>query len=246
VTQTSRADDAFGAALRDWVAGGKILEVLERDDGHVEDGAGPKGYLSPFRSWPLGERESLKHLRGRVVDVGCGAGRVALVLQARGLDVVGVDASPLAVRAARTAGVRSTRCMDSGTLTNELGGFGSILLFGNNFGIFGTPSRARRMLTRWARQASPGTRLFAESTNPYSGGAPIVDRAYYWRNKARGLAPGQTKYRILYKGLVGAWIPWIFVSQTELRETVRGTGWRITNIFGDGPIQPYVVMLELV
>jgi SAM-dependent methyltransferase len=239
-------DDAFGAALLDWVRGGKVCEVLERDDGHVELGSGPDGYLSPVRGWPIGERETLKHLRGRVLDVGCGAGRVALVLQEQGFEVEGVDASPLAIRAARTVGVRATRCIELEALTDELGRFGSILLFGNNFGIFGTPSRARRMLTRWARRASPGARIFAESTNPYSGGAPIVDRAYYRRNKARGVAPGQTKYRILYQDLVGSWNPWLFVSQRELRAIVRGTGWRIADCFGDGPIEPYVAVLELV
>jgi SAM-dependent methyltransferase len=245
VPKASRGDDAFGAALLDWVQGGKRCEVLERDDGHVEHGPGPKGYLSNFRSWPVGEREALKHLRGRIVDVGCGAGRVAIVLQERGLDVIGLDASPLAIRAARTLGVRSTRCADLQTLSDELCAFDSILLFGNNFGLFGTPLRARQMLSRWARRASPGMRVFAESTNPYSGGAPIVDRAYYWRNKARGVAPGQTKYRILYRDLVGPWHPWLFVSQEELRTIARGTGWRIASILGDGPIEPYVAVLEL-
>ena len=109
--------------------------------------------------------------------------------------MVGVDASPLAIRAARAVGVRATRCMDLETLTNHLGGFGSILLFGNNFGIFGTPANARRTLTKWSRQATPGSRLFVESTSPYFSGAPIVDRTYYWNNRSRGLPPGQTKYR---------------------------------------------------
>jgi len=39
------------------------------------------------------------------MDVGCGAGRVALELQSRGLDVVGLDESPLASQAAKLRGV---------------------------------------------------------------------------------------------------------------------------------------------
>jgi SAM-dependent methyltransferase len=238
------ADDAFGAALLDWVRGGNVCEVLERDDGHKEDGAGRDGYLTPIRGWPKAERAALRHLEGRIADVGCGAGRVALVLQERGHDVVGIDASPLAIKAARSLGVRATRCVDLETLNDDIGDFSSVLLFGNNFGIFGTPAGARRILTGWSRHASPGTRLYVESTNPYFGGAPIVDRTYYWRNKSRGLAPGQTKYRILYRDLVGSWIQWLFVSQDELRTIVRGTGWRVASFFSDGPIEPYVAMLE--
>lgn len=81
---STRSDDAFGAALLDWVGGGKLCEVLERDDGHIEDGPGPRGYLSALRHWPSGQHATLRHLQGRIVDVGCGAGRVAIVLQERG------------------------------------------------------------------------------------------------------------------------------------------------------------------
>ena len=238
--------DVFGAALLDWVQGGTVLEVLERDDGHLEDGAGPEAYLAPFGGWPAAERRSLRYLRGRVLDAGCGAGRVTKVLQRRGHDVVGIDESPLAIRAAALFGARGTRCASVDVVAHEIGGFDSVILFGNNFGIFGTPARATRVLTTWARGAAPGTRIFAQSTNGYTGGAPIVDRAYYRRNKERGLAPGATRYRIHYKDLVGPWLRWLFVSRTEMREIVRGTGWELVRVLGDGPIEPYVAMLERV
>ncbi len=40
-------------------------------------------------------------IRGRVLDVGCGTGENALHLASRGLEVVGVDASPTAIERAR-------------------------------------------------------------------------------------------------------------------------------------------------
>ena len=47
---------------------------------------------------------------GRVLDVGCGAGRVALYLQnERRLEVLGIDSSPLALRVAKARGARKTR-----------------------------------------------------------------------------------------------------------------------------------------
>ena len=33
---------------------------------------------------------------------------------------------------------------------------------------------------------NPGARILAESTNPYCGGAPAIDRAYYRMNKPMG------------------------------------------------------------
>lgn len=238
------SDDAFGAALLDWVTGGSTSEVIERDDGYVEDGAGPDAYIAPLAGWPDAEREAVLHVRGRVLDAGCGAGRVALVLQQRGLEVVGIDESRLAVRAARHFGVRQVRCASITVLAREIASFDSVILFGNNFGIFGTPERARRSLTAWARRAAPGTRIFAESTNAYTGGAPIIDRGYYRANQRRGLAPGTTRMRFRYGELVGPWLNWLFVSQGEMRQIVRGTGWTVAEVLGAGPSEPYVAILE--
>lgn len=237
-------DDAFGTALFDWVHGGRIAEVLERDDGYFEEGAGPEIYLSGVEEWPAGERASLKHLRGRVVDLGCGAGRVALVLQEQGVEVVGIDASEMAVRAARAAGVKRVRCQKLEGLVDEIDRFESILLYGNNFGIFSSPDRARRILIRWARSARPGTRIFAESTSPYFGGAPIIDRTYYRRNQARGYPPGRVRFRIRYRELVGPWVTWLFTSQGQLRSIARGSGWEVETVLADGLTEPYVAVLE--
>lgn len=88
--------DAFGRLLMDLVSGQQVVEIVERDDGFVFASDG-RYYLAPFRRWWPQERRAMRFVRGRVLDLGCGAGRVSLHLQNRGLDVVGVDVSPMAV-----------------------------------------------------------------------------------------------------------------------------------------------------
>jgi methylase of polypeptide subunit release factors len=44
-------------------------------------------------------------VRSAEVDIGCGAGRLALYLQARGHEVVAIDISPLAVKTCMKRGV---------------------------------------------------------------------------------------------------------------------------------------------
>ena len=51
----------------------------------------------------------MRFVRGRVLDLGCGAGRVGLHLQSRGHDVVGIDVSPLAVEIAGQRGLADVR-----------------------------------------------------------------------------------------------------------------------------------------
>jgi SAM-dependent methyltransferase len=239
-----KSEDVFGRALLDWAKGGTTPEVLERDDGFTQIGAGPEVYLSEFSGWPVAERKSIRYLRGRVIDIGCGAGRVALNLQHRGIEVVGLDSSPLAVRAAKIRGVKEVWFLPVEELASKIGSFDSIVLFGNNFGILQTPNHARQLLTDLAKSTKPGARIFAESTNAYCGGAPGLDRSYYWRNKERGVSPGQSRLRFRYDNLVGPWFNWLYVSQSEMRLILRGTGWHQKEVLGVGSSEPYVAILE--
>lgn len=236
-------NDVFGSALLDWAMGGTTCEVLEREDGFTQAGAGPDVYLSGFRGWPSAERKSIRYVRGRVLDVGCGAGRVALELQDRGIDVVGLESSPFAAKAARLRGVNQVWLTPLEDLGRRIHTFDSVVLFGNNFGIFGTPARARELLTWMAHETKPGARIFAESTSGYFGGAPALDRSYYRRNRERGVSSGHVKLRYHYGHLVGPWFSWLYVSRSEMRSILVGTGWRVERVLGAHPSEPYVAIL---
>jgi SAM-dependent methyltransferase len=237
--------DVFGRALLDWAKGGTVPEIVEREDGFTQSGAGPEVYLSEPKDWPSAERQALRSMRGRVLDAGCGAGRVALALQERGVDVVGLDWSARAVEAARLCGVREVRRGSIDDLGQIIAQFDSIVLFGNNFGLFGTPEHAHELLGEWADEAKPGTRIFLESTSAYFGGAPGFDRLYYRRNLERGRPSGSVRLRYRYEELTGDWFTWLFVSPSEMRAILQGTGWRPVRILGSGVSDPYVAVLEL-
>lgn len=236
--------DLFGRAVWDWARGGTEPEFIERKDGLIDGGGGHEFYLASCKSWPAAERQAMRYVRGRVIDVGCAAGRVALHLQERGFDVVGLDESPLAIRAARSRGVTKTSCGSIETLAPEISRFDTIVLFGNNFGIFGTPGRLKRELKRWADATPPSARILAESTNPWCGGTPAMNRSYYHQNRRRGRLPGSATLRVRYKNAFGPWFDWFFVSRDEMRTLLRGTGWRPSRFLGGKPSEPYVAVLE--
>lgn len=108
--------------------------------------------LNPF------ERAVLPHLSGRVLDLGCGLGNLALAAAARGCDVLAVDASPAGVeslaRRAATDGA-SVRAVlaDARTFRSE-SRFDAVVSIG--LLMFFDCETARRLAARWREWVEPG------------------------------------------------------------------------------------------
>jgi SAM-dependent methyltransferase len=225
--------DAFGEMLR----AGTDAEIVERDDGFI---AGSKLiYFAPVRRWGAVERRALRFVRGRVLDVGVGAGRVALELQARGREVVAIDISPGAVEVARKRGVHDVRLLALEDVDVTLGRFDTVVMYGNNFGLFGSRAKARRLLRRLRPLAE---RIVAGSNDPYQTEDP-AHLAYQARNRERGRMSGQLRLRVRYRDLVGPWFAYLIVSPEEMEEIVEGTGWQIRRLVQDEGSY-YVAVLE--
>jgi SAM-dependent methyltransferase len=231
--------DAFGQILLTYLEGrATAQEIIERDDGFIEATAGPGGYFATVRRWPPAERRGLRYVRGRVLDAGCGAGRVALELQALGHEVVAIDVSPLAVEVARRRGVADARVVAFEDAVPQLGSFDTVVMYGNNFGLFGGHARARRLLRRLRPAVS---RIVASTRNPY-GTADPLHVAYHERNRRRGRMPGQLRLRVRYRDAASSWFDYLIVSPEELEALVDGTGWRVERIVEGEPL--YVAVLD--
>jgi SAM-dependent methyltransferase len=223
--------DAFGRALLDQFEGRNVTVVVERDDGLVDTEA-MAWYLSGPRKWHGSERQALRYVRGRVLDVGCGAGRVALELQERDHEVVATDVSPLALEVSRRRGVRDARLLPLTRIDSSLGRFDTIVLFGNNFGLLANPRRARWMLRRLKSVTSEEGRILAGCHDPHASDDP-VDRSYHERNQRRGRLAGEARFRVRYGSETTPWMAWLLVSPTEMEEIVAGTGWTMRHVLHD-------------
>lgn len=225
--------DAFGQMLLD----GADSEIVERDDGFVSTAM--LIYFAPVRRWGAVERRALRWVRGRVLDVGVGAGRVALELQERSREVVAIDVSQGAVQVARRRGVRDVRLLALEDVDESLGQFDTLVMFGNNFGLFGSRAKARRLL----RRLRPFVRRIVATSNDPSKTDDPVHLAYHERNRKRGRMPGQLRLRIRYRDLIGPWFEYLIVSPDEMAEIVEGTGWEIRHLIRDED-SVYVAVLE--
>lgn len=235
--------DVYGAQLFAIHRRETIYEVIERDDDFIDVADGYCAYFSDARYWPGIERDAMAYVRGTVLDVGTGAGRHALFLQRHGLRVTAIDKSPLAVRVARARGVKDARVLafeHAARLAPAQ--FDTVLMLGNNFGLFGTPARVPRLLRMLDRITSPAARIIAQTVD-HSKITDPEHRAYYTHNRACGRLPGQLRLRVRFRNLKSPWFDYLFVSPTELRTLLDGTGWHVRRLLKDNTPQ-YIAIIE--
>ena len=234
-------EDAFGHAFLDCHKSLGFDHVIERDDGYV-DVIDSRDYFAEYEKWPAIERRAMRYAGKRVLDVGCGAGRHASYLQSRGHDVTGIDISPLAVEVSKERGVKKARVMSLSNLKFPPDSFDTVLMLGNNFGLVGSPSHAKRILRSMHRITSQKARILAGAVDPYLTSNPAHLR-YHALNRKRGRMPGQVRARVRYGPYRDKWIDLLLLSKGELEGILEGTGWTMAKVLDSGG-SSYVAVLE--
>jgi SAM-dependent methyltransferase len=221
--------DAYGQLLLAALEGRESHEIMERDDGMIYVGD-PSDYFHPYRKWPSNEKRAMRFARGRVLDVGCGAGRAALALQERGRVVFAIDESPLAVEVARRRGVRYARALALADVDESLGAFDTILILRNNFGLAGSDAAVRRLLRRLLGLTSERGRIVTDSVDPSRLEPEQRDAAAH-------------RFRVRFRNHATPWFRYVMLAPDELEELVSGTGWQIARTLDDGSAR-YGIVLE--
>lgn len=218
-TLTER-EDPMGAAIRDYFRQGKSaqLKVLSS---LFDDDEMPVAHL--FRSYhemPPLEQRALNEARGKVLDVGAGAGCHALALQERGLDAMAVDISPLSCETMKERGVANVECVN---IFNQRfqERFDTLLLLMNGTGIAGKLSRLPQLLSRLKQLMNPSAQILIDSSDlryiyeDENGVLDVdLDGAYY----------GEVDYQMTYRNIIGKSFDWLYADSVVLAECCRQCG----------------------
>ena len=207
--------DVLGKALMDYYLGNYTEDIKTYASLDEEDRI-PLPYLfRSFEEMPHLEQKALQLAKGKVLDVGCGAGSHALFLQEKGFQVTAIDQSGGAVTVCRERGVKSV--INCSILDYDKDKFDTILLLMNGIGLAGTLANLESFLKHIAALLNPNGQILLDSSDIIymfeqddDGGYWIPDDGKYY---------GEVTFTMEYKGQKGRPFPWLYVDYNTLQRT---------------------------
>jgi SAM-dependent methyltransferase len=206
----------------------------------VHDEHGPKvempvvTYFRREDQMPELELKALDLCRGKVLDIGAGAGSHALALQDRNIEVTAMDISALATEVMRLRGVEQAVAQD--IFQYREGKFDTLLLLMNGIGLVGTIQGLRRFLGHARQLLLPGGYLLFDSSDVaylYEDDLPVSDHYY-----------GEIRCRYEYRRQKTDWFTWLYIDRNTLSLIAADEGWQTEIIFEDDQDQ-YLARLTL-
>ncbi|QOW08845.1 class I SAM-dependent methyltransferase [Kaistella flava (ex Peng et al. 2021)] len=187
----------------------------------------PVDYLfRDFDEMNLVEQKALELSKGKVLDIGAGAGSHSLYLQdEKGLDVLALDFSPKSIEVCQLRGVKNTVCSDILEFSGET--YDTILLLMNGTGIFQTLDKIDLYLEKLYSLLNENGQILIDSTDILymydlsdDGGVLVPTEHYY----------GEVDYFVHYKLDTEKPIKWLYLDFVTLTRAVENNGFKIEKI----------------
>ncbi|MEX2349505.1 MAG: class I SAM-dependent methyltransferase [Flavobacteriaceae bacterium] len=205
--------DILGKALLDYFQGNYSEDILTETNISDQDDL-PLPYLfRDFKDMPKIEQEALKHCKGKVLDVGCGAGSHALYLLKKGLEVTAIDISEGAVEVSKLRGITDVGHVDVLDLKEDK--FDTILMLMNGTGIFKNLASAPTYLKHLKSLLNPEGHILIDSsdiiymfdTDDDEGVWIPTDKDYY----------GELMFKMTYKKETSETFEWLYLDFNTLQ-----------------------------
>lgn len=206
-------NDIFGMAITAFHYHQDETDILVHSP-DFDDDIIPVNYL--FRSYkkmPPLEQAALDLCRGKVLDVGCGAGSHALYLQEeRKLEVTAIDISPGAVEISRERGLKDARVTNFFEVSAEK--FDTLLLLMNGTGIIGRLKNLDNFFSHSRRLLKDGGQILLDSSDLRYLFDEDEDGGI-WVNPEDGYY-GELLFSISYKGTSSEEFEWLYLDYNSL------------------------------
>jgi SAM-dependent methyltransferase len=211
--------DLFGRAILDYQTNNNPQNLITETDISEADEMEVAYLFRSFNEMPKIEQKALQLSKGKILDVGCGAGSHSLYLQEKGFDVTSIDISENAVQACQLRGLKNARTQNLLDIPNDK--FDTILLLMNGTGIFGTLSQTSIYLKKLKSLLNPNGQILIDSSDIIYMFDEQEDGSYFV--PANGYY-GELTFTISYKNQTEEPFPWLYLDYNTLQNAAHAHG----------------------
>ncbi len=212
--------DLFGTAILDYQTNNSPEDIITETTISEADAMEVSYLFRSFKDMPILEQKALQLAKGKILDVGCGAGSHSLYLQEKGLEVTAIDISENAIKACKLRGLKNAQIQNILDLDVQEK-YDTILLLMNGTGIFGTLANISKYLQKLKSVLSPNGQILIDSSDiiymfdeDEDGSKWIPADGYY----------GELTFTISYKNERETAFPWLYLDYNTLQNAAHSNG----------------------
>ena len=223
--EIKKGGDPVGAAILDYASTKKPNDIIVGSDICEDDIIPIEVLFRKMDEMPELEQIALEAAKGKILDVGAGAGVHSLELQDRGYEVFPIEVSDGAVRYMKQVGLNARNC-NFFDLKGEQ--YDTILMMMNGIGIAGTLANLENTLIQAKSLLAEGGKILCDSSDikylyEDEDGALWVDlnSEYY----------GNFRFQMKYKKDKGPWFDWLYVDFDNLFKAAKNVGLKAKRLY---------------
>jgi len=233
--------DLFGKAILDYQTNNAPEDLITETSISESDAMSVAYLFRTFEEMPKMEQKALELAKGKVLDVGCGAGSHSLYLQNQlNLEVSSIDISANAIKACELRGLKNAKVQDLMDLETQK--FDTILLLMNGTGIFGKLKNVSQYLQKLKSLLIENGQILIDSSDiiymfdeDEDGGKWISSENDYY---------GEVTFDISYKGENEDTFDWLYLDYNTLQNAAVANGLQCELIL-EGEHFDYLARLSL-
>jgi SAM-dependent methyltransferase len=217
--------DPIGNAILTYAEDRRPADIIVKSEICDDDIIPLEVLFRPFDEMPELEQIALEESRGKVLDVGAGAGAHAKYLKELELEVECIDISQGAVDYLIDMDYKA-RKVDFFDLKEEK--YDTILMLMNGIGIAGTLKNLEKTLEHAKSMLNEGGQILCDSSDikylyEDEDGSMLIDlnSEYY----------GNFRFQMKFKSEVGPWFDWLYVDFENLFKAAKAVGLKASKIY---------------
>jgi len=215
--------DLVGEALSSYYFDKKDYPLIINNKYGEPEEMGMDIFFRDINDLPDIEDYTLQLSRGRILDIGAGAGSHSLILQDKGMLVTALEKSPKGCEVMKARGIKDI--VNDDIFNFKKANYDTLILLMNGIGLAGTLLGFRKLLSVLKQLINPnGQVIFDSSDILYLYQDIQIPKKKYF---------GEIEYQFQYLNRYGEWFNWLYLDPGTLQKIASQEGWYCQIVYQD-------------